>query len=339
MDIKKSYEFVSVGDKIIVRRMNASDTVFETVIVADALIEEKRMAKQNVTVFVLKSGNGWYLCIDDNNQLSVSPFCSEYCLKDNQVLYYGDRWCWCDMDGKKSVVLGQSVRNVSDLWVDCTENSGILSWFENETLQQKRFLTCKELAGYGIKELPLDLLKITTEEGEFFVSIRRHCTPNYNRPRFMGKARAKPVTVRTEVLFRKKSFSNEIEFYKFAQLQCEKLLATGLERIVSLYDDVLGNYIYDGSDKDCIVEYAARLKHLSDHDVTIYVNLSKLFRKEKGAYDVRCPELSYQRTVDEIEFGQDKYERALWIDTGDELEKLYAEAAWFKAKQLYYKRL
>lgn len=333
MNVKKSYEFLAVGGKIVVRRMEAPDYEFKTILTADALVEEKRVAGADAQVFVLRAGNGWYLCFDADDYLSVSPFCTEYLLDDDCVLYYADKWYWHDM-GKGSVALGQRVHDLSFLWLDKTDSLVILNWFAGGALQQKMCKSCEVLPGYGIRELPVDLLKITTENGDFFVSVRERLLPN-NSPCFMGRKDFCPVITKTEVLFRKESMAAKVEFYKFAKAFCEKLLKAGLGRIVDLYDEALLQNFYEENENDCIVTYFAGLSSLFCHDVTIDVNLSKIFRQEKGAYVVRCEDVFYKKTADDIEFVHDEDERALLVEIGDELDKLSAGAAEFRINKLY----
>ena len=318
--------------------MEAPDYEFKTVLTADELVEEKCVAVLNAKVFVLRVGNGWYLCLDTDNSLSAGLFCSEYFLDYDRILYYTDKWYWYDVK-KGPVALGQRVHNLSFLWLDKTGTLDVLSWYADGALQQKMCKSCEVLSGYGIRELPLDLLKITTEDGEFFVSVRIRTLPNYSTPRFMGRKDVCTTRTETEVLFRRESFAGRVEFYKFAETSCEKLLKEGLGRVVDWYDNALQQNVYEENEEDYIVMYTAGVRHPTASDVVIYVNFSKLFRQEKGAYDVRCPELSYQRTADEIEFVHDEDERALLVEFGENVDKLYAQIAPLRYMPLCYTQI
>ncbi len=197
MNIEKNYELRKCGDKLVLRKLCLSDQSYEmkTVLVADELVDEKKV--DSYPFFVLRQNNDFVLCWEVRNELQISEPCCKYLVHGATVLFQkGDSEPWYMWTTssilKDPIFLGFPIGSFMELFMGHTDTGFMLHYFEGGIWCAKTCSDCEVLDATIEPEKALsdkmfaNVLKIKTEEGELYLSIKKKFGPSYHHMRRHG---------------------------------------------------------------------------------------------------------------------------------------------------------
>jgi len=314
MEVKKCYEIRQCGSKYVLRCMRAPLYEMKPILVAD---EYKKIAEG---ILVFKYENLYTVCIENANVLHVFAECIDYDWDGKQLLVLRNKWYLLTKDGKP-YVLGETVDTYKTIFINGEDN--ILNYRNKDSWEQKSYKKLEHLSGYGVEELLIDILKIETEEGTFFVSIKNRFYDGYNH--FKKKY---DVKVDYNVEFNTNSQAKEVEFYKFCVAFKQKMLEAGFSVTANYHLSEEQQYLYDKSTESFILHVSASLNSYFSTDIVINVNLTALYSGiDKGVYEIICDKLHYRRVCDGVSLVQipETSQKVLLIESVNECEKICCE--------------
>ena len=170
MKIKKCYELRNAGEKIILRHLSAPNYEMETLLVADEVLTiDDFKADEGIDFFVLKYDKYVALCFVKRNKLSLIKNCQSYYCQNNQFFYCIDN-VWSVLTSDLSAQqLGIKINKNWDIFVEKQKEGMVINYYSSNILFN---LTCsgyEVLSGYGIENLPLDIIKIKTKNQKFIL--------------------------------------------------------------------------------------------------------------------------------------------------------------------------
>lgn len=195
MNIEKNYELRKCGDKLVLRRLCPLDQSYEmkTVLAADELVDNEKKVG-GYPFFVLRQDEKFVLCWEICNELQISEPCSKYLVHHETVLFQKGTKAWYQWSPSsswaKSVRFGFPIGSFMELFGEDTDTGYILHYFEDGEWRSKPCSDCNvldatvepEKADFN-KTFP-NVIKIKTEEGELYLSIKKEFGPSYS---FMGR--------------------------------------------------------------------------------------------------------------------------------------------------------
>lgn len=198
MNIEKNYELRKCGDKLVLRRLCLSDQSYEmkTVLVADELVDDEKKV-DSYPFFVLRQNNDFVLCWEVRNELQISEPCYKYLVHGATVLFqkdYSEPWYMWTTSSilKEPIFLGFPIGSFMELFVGHTDTGFMLHYFEGGVWCSKICSDCEVLDATIEPEKALsdkmfaNVLKIKTEEGELYLSIKKKFGPSYHYMRRHG---------------------------------------------------------------------------------------------------------------------------------------------------------
>ena len=190
MNIEKNYELRKCGDKLVLRRLCLSDQSYEmkTVLVADELVDGEKKV-DSYPFFVLRQNKDFVLCWEVRNELQISEPCCKYLVHGVTVLFqkgYSEPWyMWTTSSMLKEPVFFP-IGSFMELFVENTDTGFILHYFEGGAWCSKACSNCEVIDATIEPEkthsdkMFANVLKIKTEEGELYLSIKKEFGPTYN---------------------------------------------------------------------------------------------------------------------------------------------------------------
>lgn len=196
MNIERNYELRKCGNKLVLRRLCLSDQSYEmkTVLVADEIVDHEKDV-DGYPFFVLRQDKNFVLCWEVYNELQISEPCCKYLVRGVTVLfqknYAGEWYMWTVSSmSKEPTSIGSPIGSFTELFVEHTGTSFMLHYFEDGTWRSKACFDCEILDAKIEPEkahsdkMFANVLKIKTEKGEFYLSIKKKFGPTY---RYMGR--------------------------------------------------------------------------------------------------------------------------------------------------------
>jgi len=314
MDVKKSYELRKCDSKYVLFAISPPSYEMKPVVVAD---EYKKI---HAKMWVFKQGNLFSIVMEYADKLCIFADCSEYAYDNGQMFFLREKWYAVSNIGA-AFVLGMPVDKHKTMFIN--KEDTVLNYRTNDGWKQKKCKNIEQLPGYGIEELCLDILKIETEEGTFFVSIKNQFYDGYNH--FKKKY---DVKVDYNVEFNTNSQAKEVEFYKFCVAFKQKMLEAGFSVTANYHLSEEQQYLYDKSTESFILHVSASLNSYFSTDIVINVNLTALYSGiDKGVYEIICDKLHYRRVCDGVSLVQipETSQKVLLIESVNECEKICCE--------------
>jgi len=336
MEIKKSYELRQVGPKIVLLMMNAPDYQLKARLCADetvsryhgVVVPEKVGSDQ---FFVLRNGETFSLCWEKHNTLEFIEGCTDFRVLEDTLLFEKDNlWYWwiSAASAEQKHPLGIDLNLLGNAFILSDKNAYLFIYFEDGAhMKCKRCLSYEVLSpellsnSFLHEELFPDVLKIiTADEGALYVSIKKKKGPVYHH---MYGADAGKVSFFFE--FAEAPATALINFTKFANDTCQAFLDKGFSvAMLSPTQQFFDYHTMAGKMSEDVKAFiGAALSQPFGTDVNIEVNLSKLYRKEKGVYLVKCETLGYYKTADEVRL--DNAKNALFVMADGVTDKIYAK--------------
>jgi len=344
MEIKKSYELRQVGNQLVLRQMAAPDFEMNVVLTADELVlskdgNELPSRVSNMPFFVLRQGDLFVLCWEKNFQLQTVTQCHDFCIFGETLLIKkeDDIWYWwTSVDGKDQLYeLGKKVLSIGPAFMlfDQTDNTFFFMYFEDETnLKSKHCLFYEVLQKKEIypnsflnEELFPDVLRLDTKEGSLFVSITKKTGPSYFH--MQGETKG---NVSYTFTFAATPEQDLIAFTEFINATCVLLCQRGFRVPVgfggkAFVPATVKEHMKKG---DVKISISVGLLHMLDHDVEIELNLTKLYREEPHVYVVKCPDLGYYKTADELRVEKSPTEHALFVTSSGMTDKIFCKGGY-----------
>lgn len=336
MEIKKSYELYQVGKDIVLKRMSKLDYEMKVTFVADELVTKdvpNELASH--PFFVLRKGKNFVLCWDKGEGLQVVHQCTDFrVFADTVLLKKENCWYWwiSAADENQLQALGTDLKLFGKAFILPDKNAYLLMYFEDGTnLKCKRCLSYEVLVkkpsanGFLQEEFFPDVLKlVTAEEGTLYVSIRTKQGAVYHH--MHGTTGGKP---KYYFEFSLKPALQLIEFTKFANETSEALAQRGFSVTVATPGKAFDYAsMQQKMSKDVKMHIGAALLQMLGVDVSIEVNLSRLYRKEKKPYLVKCETVGYYKEADEVRLEKTKAEHALFIVSDGVTDKIYCKGGY-----------
>lgn len=336
MKIKKSYELYQVGKDIVLKRMSKLDYEMKVTFVADELVTKDVPAEiASYPFFVLRKGKELVLCWDKDNRLQIVRQCTDFrVFADTVLLKKENCWYWwiSAADENQLQALGTDLKLFGKAFILPDKNAYLFMYFEDgANLKCKRCLSYEVLVkkpsanGFLHEEFFPDVLKlVTSENGILYVSIRTKLGPVYHH--MHGTTGGKPNYY---FEFAKEPASRLVAFTKFANEMSEALAQRGFSVAVALPGKAFDYAsMQQKMSKDVKTHIGAALLQMLGADVSIEVNLSRLYRKEKKPYQVKCEAVGYYKEADDVRLEKTKAEHALFIVSDGVTDKIYCKGGY-----------
>ena len=315
MDVKKSYELRKCDSKYVLFAISPPSYEMKPVVVAD---EYKKI---HAKMWVFKQGNLFSIVMEYADKLCIFADCSEYAYDNGQMFFLREKWYAVSNVGT-AFVLGMPVDKYKTMFIN--KEDTVLNYRTNDGWKQKKCKNIEQLSGYGMEELYLDILKIETEEGTFFVSIKNQFSTGYDH--FVKSVVTK---VSYNVEFDAETQEKRVDFYKFIVAFKEKMLKAGFSTDNRFYLTAEQKYLYEKSTNDFILCFAACLSGYFETNVVVKINLSQLYSGvTEGIYEVICDELRYKKVCDDVvlfKLSGPIAKKELLVVSGNEKEKICSE--------------
>jgi hypothetical protein len=192
MKIEKNYELRRCGNKLVLRRLCLSQSYeMKTVLVADELVDNEKSVN-GYPFFVLRKGNEFVLCWEICDELQISEPCCKYLVHGHDILFQKESvraWYMWSASSNEPILLGFPIGSFMELFVKHIDTGFMLYYYEDGAWCSK---TCfeYELLDDTIKpevafsnKMFSNVLKIKTEEGELYLSIKKEFGRRYH---YMG---------------------------------------------------------------------------------------------------------------------------------------------------------
>lgn len=336
MKIKKCYELRRAGEKIILRHLAVPDYEMKTVLVADEiLVIDDFKTEEYVELFILKYGEKFALCFGRENMLSVVKDCDDYYCRNNNLFYCIDN-VWSVLTSDLSAkTLGNRINKDWDIFVEEQEEGMFINYYSKDLLFSVPCLDYEVLAGYGIEDLPLDIIKLKTKDGDLFMSLRVRPIPVYASTLY-AKPRVLPtIKMETEVIFSEKTFASEVEFYKFANQFRNKLRVSGYQPFEDRYKDPIKDCVYARKTADYVQIDNVALNTYNPSDVVVKTKVGQLYQgNTEKAYEVNVKNLEYSKIADDVYLEGKENEQFLVVIYDGKKEKIYNKP---QANKMYKK--
>lgn len=315
MNVKKSYELRKCDSKYVLFTMNPPSYILKPVLIAD----EYQKIRDNI--WVLKHDNLLSIVMEHDDKLCIFADCSEYAYDNGQLFFLREKWYAISKLGT-AFVLGMPIDKYKTIFIN--KDDTVLNYRTDDGWKQKKCKNIEQLSGYGIDELYLDVLRIETEEGTFFVSIKNQFFAGYDH--FVNSVVTK---VSYNVEFASETQEKQVKFYKFIVAFKEKMLKAGFSTVNRFYLTAEQKYLYEKSTDDFILCLSASLSGYFETNVIININLSRLYSGiTEGIYEVICDELHYKKVCDDVvlfKLSAPIAKKELLVVSGNEKEKICYE--------------
>lgn len=312
MDIQKDFELRRCGEKIVLRQLTPPEYDFKTVFVADALVETKHSSP---SLFVLKKKGEYLLCRHKCNRLH-SVKASAYVVTRDGLFYCSQGYWYLWQKDLSSLGLGQKIGKNCDLFVEKTSEDYVLRYFDDRKVSEKHCKSYELLEGYQLEDNLLDFMKLETENGVEFVSLRsvRYHSVTFHHGSGMSSKHV--------VVFSSESSEQIVAFCKFAQAFVQQKMQEDFGSI-AFWEKELMRAVFSCKYENFKIALTLGLSSPYSYDVKIVVNIWALFNKNSvGAYHVECKDLSYQQEADNICFVATAEERVLFVKHDGTEDKL-----------------
>lgn len=342
MEVLKSYELRQCGNQIALRQLVLPEGEMKTRLIADKLVISDHSTVNGYPFFVLQKAEKLFPCWDVDNDLRIAPACKNYYVhNDNLLLEMPTEWqLWSAKDEMPQKALGYPIGSFKELFIRSVAQGYELNYFEQNVLITKLCKNCEVLNteikanSFVHKELFPDVLRIETDEGTFFVSIEKTSGPEMH---YMGGS---TQSVSYHFVFDEQS-SEDFARFNAAEKQIHELMmqkgfsvACKAGRQQWKHADVKS-----GAYKKTKVQAMVYMKHISQSDVIIDVDIEKFLHNKKRMYSVQCFELRYYQEADDIRFEKSETENALFIEHDGKTDKISCEGGSpFKPKTLKLER-
>lgn len=315
MDIQKDFELRRCGEKIVLRQLMPPEYDFKTVFVADALVETKHSSS---SLFVLKKKGEYLLCRHKHGCLNYVR-ATDYEVTSDGLFYCSKGYWYLWQKDLSSLGLGQKIGKDCNLFVEKTSEGYVLRYFDDRKVCEKLCKSYELLDGYPLEKELLDFMKLETEEGVEFVSLRSVLYHSVTFPQ------GRSIASKHVVVFSRESSEQKVAFCKFAQEFVEQKMQEGFSSI-AFWEKELVRAVFSHEHENFKIALTSSLSSPYSYDVKIVINIWALFNKNSvGAYRVECKDLSYQQAADDVRFVATAEERALFVKHDGTEDKLFGD--------------
>ncbi|MBR1605938.1 MAG: hypothetical protein IJ660_07545 [Alphaproteobacteria bacterium] len=329
--MEKSYQLFDAGNKVVLRRLIEPDYEMRTVLVADELIPLYDAKGHNLSsvgenpFFVLKQKNLYVLCWERRKCIQVVADCEAYSLVEGNVLLKkeGCWYCWSkEADVSCLYPMGKQISVLGRLFIFKQGKSYLLNYLEGGELKT---YTCSsyeilhaDFQEHEEKEVELfpDILRISSEKGDLFVSVERTTE--------VIKIRRNKCYVHSYAFQLKEESSEElINFATYVRRFCYKMSGEDVKITdVDKYCDYAYIRQYTKEHSEFKISLNIDLKRNSITCVSVIANVSKLYQGADEAYQIYCAELDYYRSADDFWLEGNERERALYMTCDGRTDKI-----------------
>ncbi len=329
--MKKSYELYDVGNKVVLRQLVEPDYEMKTVLVADSLVSVKDANQRDLSsiadlpFFILKKEDFYFIFWERFKCLQCAPECEAFQLIDGNVLLKKEGcWYWWPADAGVSALhpLGKQISALGRLFLFKQNREYLFNYIEGGEVKTRSCyhydVLNVDFQEHEEKEVELfpDLLRLSNEDGDLFVSVERTTE--------VIKVRGNKIYLHFYAFqFKNESAEKLIDFASYVRKFCDKMSAEGIEI----------------TDSRKICDYAYIRQHIQEHNefkislnidlrgnsftcVSVVACVSKLYQGADEAYQVYCSELDYYYSADDVWLENSARERALFMTCDGKTDKI-----------------